>query len=722
MIDEHRDDGVDNDGDWDPLTDDLGLDGLARTGDFGEGDGRATSGWQRPGAVPGAEGASNAFGLVDTELPGEPHIDKTDISESDMIGLTSFYLYSPWTLLPASNDELIWEMTKPGYLNDKSKPADTDFTFGSGYFPMVAGSIERFSVAHLMGMNLEDLVVNKRWGERAYRENYNFSKAPNIPTLTAVPGDDRVTLIWDDFAEQSVDPITGEDFEGYRVYRSTDPGFNDMTPVTDGSGSVTYRRPMAQFDRVDAFQGYAPVHVKGIEFWLGENTGLTHTYVDTTARNGFTYYYAVTSYDHGDPANSIPPSECAKYIAVSAAGEIDKGTNVVIARPEAPSAGYLAANLDSLGMASGSTSTGRISYEVIDPASIKDGHRYRVTFEDTMVTRLIGTANQSTRITKSVTIADVTDPLSPDTLIDRSRNVGPGAKQDPVHGFALSLWGDSLLVVDARRSGWLRTGLHPYLFAPYKFTKVETVPEPWDIRIEFGNPGADTSESFMRSTKNWPAVPVNFKVYKGIPGDSGTVWSEAKFAFIEQDGKDNNFSAFTDRKLLSDQIIVLNEAGISGFMFTLDRAVYDSLAAMPEPGDVAEFRLIKPFLSNDAVEFVTKPERMDEAQAKEDLERIKVVPNPYVVANSWESPNLYTSGRGPREIHFTHLPMTCTIKIFNVRGQLVRTIEHRGTVRDGSEVWDMRTKDQLDIAYGVYVYHVDAGRLGSKIGKFAVIK
>ena len=34
----------------------------------------------------------------------------------------------------------------------------------------------------------------------------------------------------------------------------------------------------------------------------------------------------------------------------------------------------------------------------------------------------------------------------------------------------------------------------------------------------------------------------------------------------------------------------------------------------------------------------------------------------------------------------------------------------------------MQTKDKLDISYGIYVYHIDAGELGQKIGKLAVIK
>jgi len=34
----------------------------------------------------------------------------------------------------------------------------------------------------------------------------------------------------------------------------------------------------------------------------------------------------------------------------------------------------------------------------------------------------------------------------------------------------------------------------------------------------------------------------------------------------------------------------------------------------------------------------------------------------------------------------------------------------------------LRTREGLDVAFGIYVYHVDAGSLGSKIGKFALIK
>jgi hypothetical protein len=43
---------------------------------------------------------------------------------------------------------------------------------------------------------------------------------------------------------------------------------------------------------------------------------------------------------------------------------------------------------------------------------------------------------------------------------------------------------------------------------------------------------------------------------------------------------------------------------------------------------------------------------------------------------------------------------------------------------DGSEAYDLLNKDNSDIAYGVYLWQVDASAsgLGIKTGKFAVIK
>ncbi|MCH7938316.1 MAG: hypothetical protein IID13_01055, partial [Candidatus Marinimicrobia bacterium] len=95
---------------------------------------------------------------------------------------------------------------------------------------------------------------------------------------------------------------------------------------------------------------------------------------------------------------------------------------------------------------------------------------------------------------------------------------------------------------------------------------------------------------------------------------------------------------------------------------------------------------------------------------------------PYVASVTWEPKSLFSTGRGARMVEFIHLPKECTIRIYTVRGYLVDTIKHDKALNDGSEFWDMRTKDGMDIAYGLYIFHIEAPGIGETIGKFAIIK
>ena len=52
----------------------------------------------------------------------------------------------------------------------------------------------------------------------------------------------------------------------------------------------------------------------------------------------------------------------------------------------------------------------------------------------------------------------------------------------------------------------------------------------------------------------------------------------------------------------------------------------------------------------------------------------------------------------------------------------MKTLYHNNPVEDGAHSWDLMTEDGMEIAFGVYVYHVDAPGLGSYVNKFAVIK
>ena len=72
-------------------------------------------------------------------------------------------------------------------------------------------------------------------------------------------------------------------------------------------------------------------------------------------------------------------------------------------------------------------------------------------------------------------------------------------------------------------------------------------------------------------------------------------------------------------------------------------------------------------------------------------------------------------------MYFANVPAQCTIRIYTVAGELVDTIQHEGTLDDGKAFWDLRSKDNMSIAYGLYIFHVESEE-GTFIGKFAVIK
>jgi hypothetical protein len=104
------------------------------------------------------------------------------------------------------------------------------------------------------------------------------------------------------------------------------------------------------------------------------------------------------------------------------------------------------------------------------------------------------------------------------------------------------------------------------------------------------------------------------------------------------------------------------------------------------------------------------------------LSRIRVVPNPYVAASTLESPlpPSITSGR-LRRIDFIHLPASAKVHIYTSRGEHVISLTQSGNIEDGHVAWNLKTKENLDIAFGVYFYVVESS-IGTKTGKLAIIK
>lgn len=756
MIDESRNDGIDNNRNWNIVQDDTGLDGVPFTNDRGEGDGRPTTG-------------------AGTPFPGERNIDKTDVAESDQMGVTTVRLIPAFSLnFNQQGDGLLFNTyLKPGFVDTTvPRPSENDFVVSSGVFPLRAGQAESialtFSIAATstnpspIQSNLENQRAVLRSidnARQAYAVNYQFAQAPFTPILTAVPGDGRVTLYWDNGAEQSRDQflesigIDPFDFEGYRVYRSTDPGFLDRLVVTDGFGTRRFRLPIAQFDLANGISGFHPTDVDGVKFWLGDDSGIRNVFVDSTVTNGITYYYAVTSYDRGVPAANIAPTESPILIQRLADGAIVTGPNVARVVPSTPVSGYEQADITAINRVAGAT-TSRIGYQMINPTLFDSPRQYRVTFRDTL--RLGNSAIADTLTTRDFSLIDV---ASGDTLIKNSRNLS-SPETFPVYdrqgrpiGFSLRFFPDPFVSVNPDLTVWNSAQILPQTFGPYIAQGVRGARNPADYRIEIVADGqGDVSTQRVwrtrpgRPAESLPARPTNVRVFRINPDGTET---KIKFAFAKLSGGATQLNTTTPVRFEADTGAGARETDLILFIEPLVGSTtgteqvtwqlglntanqfIDQGRRNPVAGDVLRIVTRKPFLSPDVFEFTVNPSRFNTETGSSAMDNIRVVPNPYVAINEFEAPNPRSSGPGDRVIKFINLPQHAIVRIFSVDGRLIRTLRLNDGFTDpndpsallnGTLDWNLESEDGLAVSYGVYLYHVEAQGFPTKTGTFAIIK
>ena len=177
-----------------------------------------------------------------------------DKDESDQLGLTGFLISAVHTY-DLNNDERNWQALSalPQPHGGELVGVNLANHFSSYLFTLLGktsyssstgrieetGETERFSMSLLFGMDTDDLFRRKRTVQQIYNANYRFAKPPEKPTVKAIEGDRKVTLYWDDRAEKTFDPFYQKyNFEGYRVYRSTEPNFLENKIITDAYGKA----------------------------------------------------------------------------------------------------------------------------------------------------------------------------------------------------------------------------------------------------------------------------------------------------------------------------------------------------------------------------------------------------------------------------------------------------------------------------------------------------
>ena len=333
----------------------------------------------------------------------EPNFAATDIDESDMVGLKSFELFP----VPSQSSAKGWFKDDPGMWAKMSKgelqPYSGSLTnlvefFSSGIFPLFKGRTERISMAMinsydgLEGLNSSAhsapvMFRNKEVVQAIYEHDYRFAQPPILPTLSATAGDGKVVLTWDDVSDtRTHEPLdkNKNDFEGYKLFRATDKYFRDAEVITDGQGTPTYKKPIFQCDVRDGKSGYASYGtINGSGYYLGNETGVTHYFIDNTVQNGRTYYYALVAYDYGlpDVGGGISPSENPIILDLDEYENIrDKGRNVKIVVPGKPALGYVAPYIKMDDESQKEIRGSKISLSVTAFDKIKPNHKYKIKF------------------------------------------------------------------------------------------------------------------------------------------------------------------------------------------------------------------------------------------------------------------------------------------------------------------------------------------------------
>jgi len=227
--------------------------------------------------------------------------------------------------------EPVYERDPPGL--------DCVLILSCGPFDLPVGREVPFSFCIIFGQTEDDLKNNARFAQVMYNSRYQGFTPPSRPTVHAITGQGEVNIYWNDHAEDSRDVVTGyADFEGYKIYKSTDGGNswgNAEDMIFDTDGIFAGWRPYQQYDLSleddslhcaysrdfdcadDLRRGHS---ISGSDpyfpwFSLGNDTGfesikletpvvingdsMTYLYTDRNVVDGLEYTYSVVAYDMG---------------------------------------------------------------------------------------------------------------------------------------------------------------------------------------------------------------------------------------------------------------------------------------------------------------------------------------------------------------------------------------------------------------------------------------
>jgi hypothetical protein len=571
----------------------------------------------------------------------------------------------------------------------------------SGPYTINPGDTLVFYTAIVAGETYDELLASATTAQFAMDNQFDLAKPPSRPNLSSTDGDFKVTLYWDDSAEDSYDKFSGYDFEGYRLYKSTNKG-------------LTWKR-IAEYD---------------INNSVGNNSGLQYSFEDTNVVNGFEYWYSVTSYDKG--------SEAFESLE-SAIGNTLDAVNTVSAIPRSEAIGRTSVspievtNLNT-GISNYILNASTIDNESLAGNEYKTGFSYNVKKEfGELVTQVTLTITDSSALKPYKYSLEFTAPNKLDVKnLTLGTVIREGYTYNPPSALTFLIPGDGL-----------RVRLQDSLGTP-----ADSLPEAGDvIAINFSmitvlnnqdtviNKRGYQVDQVLTTTDGVSLQLVAPEIIQSVSRIGGNDNVDMTFEVVDEASVNNAIyiaSIEGNGTQNGNGFVVLSVSGTSILLDTLfneDTFTFDGIEGTitfpsnspPTAGNKFSVETVKPILPGikDSYSFKIAGAKVDYQQVKSELNKIKVVPNPYVVSSLWE-PEFGELRKEPlRQIQFINLPPECTIYIFTVDADLIKTIEHNST--NGTEVWDLRTEGGRELAAGMYIYVVKTKDSEFK-ERFAIIK
>ena len=644
--------------------------------------------------------------------------------------------------------------------------APINYFITTGPFSLLPDESVKSSVAVIMGNSgnipfqpdTTDLMKNLSITQQMFHRKYQGSGPPGSPKVTAVAGDKQVRIAWEANGENSRDALTGKlDFEGYKIYRSDNMGKTWGTPITNNFGDVIGYKPIKIFDLIDGIKGPDPAFNQT----LGDDSGIKHSYVDKNLVNGVEYWYCVTAFDKG---NQNPDSLEQSY--QSALGHSTMQPNTVSVVPGVNAQNYIPPNYNPQYNTQGAippiggVSQGLVKVDIVQPdlISVDD---YLITFVDSTI-QIAGTDTnyvlgfnlyRISPVTKDTTLlldhhlfSDNTEDNLP--IVDGFRltvlnspsgiefigwtkvhndtctfdwRTGPVEKYknrlDVVPETIYSIE-DFRITIDTTATGGLYAHWYDF-FTNNNLDSLQHLPLKVEVVTDSANPINISGNTWLFEFATKAAEDYRKDFYSPlgwdlIPGGKG--YAKASSGYYEKYA-----DVLVLEKLLIDPItkdtaysgLYLNTNNFPDTYINADGDSVHKTAVSPSQGDEFTIRTYKPFRKEVFYKFNTQKVNYSASQ-EIDLNKIRVVPDPYIVSNVMESDQF------GKKLMFNHLPNECKISIFNVAGDHIADIDHNDN--KGYAYWDMRTYNSQYIAYGLYVYVVSIPNGQKKVGKFLVIK